>query len=58
MQTEFGFIHQVIVTQLCLAMADLILLMPEWTNALSELMAKLSGSPTSVPALLEVLFYY
>ena len=36
-------------------MADLILLMPEWTNALSELMAKLSGSPTSVPALLEVL---
>ena len=35
-------------------MADLILLMPEWTNALSELMAKLSGSPT-VPALLEVL---
>ena len=43
------------MTQLCLAMADLILLMPEWTNALSELMAKLSGSPTSVPALLEVL---
>ena len=43
------------MTQLCLAMADLILLMPEWTNALSELMAKLSGSPATVPALLEVL---
>ena len=36
-------------------MADLILLMPEWTNALSELMSKLSGSPATVPALLEVL---
>ena len=31
-------------------MADLILLMPEWTNALSELMSKLSGSPATVPA--------
>ena len=36
-------------------MADLILLMPEWTNALSELMSKLSGCPATVPALLEVL---
>ena len=41
---------QVIVTQLCLAMADLIILMPEWPDALAELMAKLS-----VGALLEVL---
>ena len=39
------------MTQLCLTMADLILLMLEWTNALSELMSKLFGSPTNVPAL-------
>lgn len=44
---------QVIITQLCLAMADLILLMPEWNTALSELMAALSTSHT-IP-LLEVL---
>ena len=44
-----------ILTQLCLAMADLILLMPEWTSALSELMTAL-GPPTGhTPALLEVL---
>ena len=41
------------MTQLCLAMADLILLMPEWTNALSELMARLS-TPNTVQPLLEV----
>jgi len=46
---------QVIVTQLCLAMADLILLMPEWTNALSELMSRLSGSSDTMQPLLEVL---
>ena len=44
---------QVIITQFCLAMADLILLMPEWSTALSELMAALSISHT-IP-LLEVL---
>ena len=32
----------VIRTQLCLAMADLILLMPEWKEAVPELMQKLS----------------
>jgi len=46
---------QVIVTQLCLAMADLIILMPEWTDALAELMAKLSVGGETVGALLEVL---
>jgi len=44
---------QVIITQLCLAMADLILLMPEWNTALSELMSALSSNHT-LP-LLEVL---
>ena len=46
---------QVIVTQLCLAMADLIILMPEWADAIAELMAKLSGGGETVGALLEVL---
>ena len=35
-------------TQLCLAMADLILLMPEWKNSVPELMQKLSDSPRFV----------
>ena len=44
-----------IVTQLCLAMADLILLMPEWTTALAELMSTLGPPQSHTPALLEVL---
>ena len=34
----------VIRMQLCLAMADLILLMPEWNNAVHELMQKLADA--------------
>ena len=42
-----------IITQLCLAIADLILLMPEWSTALSELISALSTINT-IP-LLEVV---
>ena len=45
----------VIVTQLCLAMADLILLMPEWSTALSELMSTLGPPASHTQVLLEVL---
>jgi len=44
----------VIRTQLCLAMADLILLMPEWSNAVPELMQKLADM-SKILTLLEVL---
>ena len=47
--------RQVIKTQLCLAMADLILLMPEWNSALSELMGALGPPKPHTDALLEVL---
>ena len=46
---------QVILTQLCLAMADLILLMPDWATALPELMTALGPPQPHTPALLEVL---
>jgi len=49
-----GSTDTVIRTQLCLAMADLILLMPEWKNAVPELMQKLSEIE-SMLTLLEVL---
>lgn len=49
-----GSTDSTIRTQLCLAMADLILLMPEWDNAIQELMQKLSSSNQLLP-LLEVL---
>lgn len=42
-----------ILTQLCLALADLILLMPQWKGAINDLMLKLK--PTKPWALLEVL---
>ena len=45
---------QVIVKQLCLAMADLILLMPEWSTALSELMTALGPPQPHTHTLLEV----
>ena len=42
-----------IVTKLCEALADLVLLMPEWTSALSDIMAALSPGHTA--PLLELL---
>lgn len=42
-----------ILTQLCLAMADLILLMPEWKGAVNDIMIRLKPSKPWV--LLEVL---
>jgi len=45
----------VIVTQLCLAVADLILLMPDWKNAVQDLLARLGQ--TQVTTLLEILVF-
>ena len=42
-----------ILTQLSLALADLVLLMPEWKNALNDIMERLK--PTKPWVLLEVL---
>eukprot|EP00088_Acartia_fossae_P042626 TRINITY_DN4480_c0_g1_i2.p1 TRINITY_DN4480_c0_g1~~TRINITY_DN4480_c0_g1_i2.p1 ORF type:complete len:953 (-),score=229.01 TRINITY_DN4480_c0_g1_i2:485-3304(-) len=49
-----GATDTAIRTQLCLAMADLILLMPEWKNSVPELMTKLNSMSTML-TLLEVL---
>ena len=46
---------QVIIAQLCLAMADLILLMPEWSTALPELIIMTALSTSNSIPLLEVL---
>lgn len=44
-----------IITQLCIAIADLLLQLPEWTNGLQEMIDQLGTSPDSVAALLEFL---
>jgi transportin-3 len=44
-----------ILTQLCLALADLLLQLPEWTNALQGLIDQLGSRPDTVPALLHFL---
>ena len=44
-----------IVTQLCIAVADLLLQLPEWQNALQEMIDQLGSSPGTVAALLEFL---
>jgi len=49
-----GSTDTAIRTQLCLAMADLILLMPEWKNSVPELMTKMNSMSTML-TLLEVL---
>ncbi|XP_033102078.1 transportin-3-like [Anneissia japonica] len=46
---------QVIMTQLCLALADLALQMPQWRNSASFLIQKFSSNQTHVPILLEIL---
>lgn len=47
--------ERVIVTQLCLALSDLVLLMPSWQNPILNLIDQLSQSPTSIWPLLEIL---
>lgn len=44
-----------IVTQLCIALSDLLLQVPEWTNALQEMIDQLGSTPDTVAALLEFL---
>ena len=46
---------QVILTQLCLAMADLVLLMSDWTSPVSELMSGLGPPLPHTSPLLEIL---
>lgn len=46
---------QIIVTQLCLAVADLSLLMASWKNPIGDMLDSLSQQPQSVWPLLEVL---
>ena len=44
-----------IITQLCIALADLLLQIREWSNGLQEMIDQLGSSPESVAALLEFL---
>lgn len=46
---------RMIVTQLCLALADLALLMSSWQNPILELIEKLSGNPNSIWPLIVVI---
>lgn len=45
----------IIVTQLCLALADLALLMSSWQNPVMELIEKLSGNPASIWPLIVII---
>lgn len=45
----------VIVTQLCLALADLVLLMAAWENPVQELIEKLSGNASTLWPLIVIL---
>lgn len=47
--------NPIIVTQLCLALADLILLMSAWRHPIANLMEQLSSNPNSVTALIVIL---
>lgn len=47
--------NQVIITQLCLALADLALQMATWTNAVTELITRFGDNIHHVPPLLEIL---
>lgn len=44
-----------IVTQLCLALADLVLLMSAWSNPIGELIEKLSAQPATIWPLIIIL---
>jgi transportin-3 len=46
---------RVLVRQLCLSLADLLLQIPEWTNAVQGMIEQFGRSPEAVPALLEFL---
>lgn len=46
---------RIVVTHLALAIADLLLQMPEWTNGLQDMIDHLGKSPETVLALLEFL---
>lgn len=44
-----------ILTQLCLALADLLLQLPSWQNPVQEMVEVLGSDASTVPALLEFL---
>jgi transportin-3 len=46
---------KVVVTYLSLAIADLLLQLPEWTNGLQDMIEQLGKIPETVPALLDFL---
>ncbi|XP_020909780.1 transportin-3 [Exaiptasia diaphana] len=48
-------ISQPVVTQLCLALADLAVQMPQWTDVVSSLYQRFGSSLESLPILLEIL---
>ncbi|KAK3701544.1 hypothetical protein QZH41_020530, partial [Actinostola sp. cb2023] len=48
-------VSQAIVTQLCLALADLAVQMPQWTNVVPSLYQRFGSSLESLPILLEIL---
>jgi len=47
--------NAVVVTQLCLALADLALLMAMWRDSVPDLLHRFAPLPQSYPVLLEVL---
>lgn len=46
---------KVIITQLALALVDLLLQLPEWTNGLQDMIDQFGKAPETVPALLDFL---
>ncbi|CAB3980536.1 transportin-3-like isoform X2 [Paramuricea clavata] len=48
---------QAILNQLCLAVADLAVQMPQWSNPVTDLVERFSKTIQMIPALLEILQY-
>jgi transportin-3 len=46
---------RILIRQLCLSLADLLLQLPEWTNAVPGMIERFGQSPETVPVLLEFL---
>lgn len=44
-----------VLTQLCLALADLALQLPEWTTVVTDMIGQFGRDPAAVPALLQFL---
>ncbi|CAB4018555.1 transportin-3 isoform X2, partial [Paramuricea clavata] len=48
---------QAILNQLCMAVADFVVQMPQWSNPVKDLVEKFSKTIQMIPALLEILLY-